>query len=353
MIHPEFKLNGKSFNSTKELKEHAQTMSNQPSEEQSHIAEFLLEWLEEKEYINVKTSGSTGSPKNIALKKSHVVNSANATIDYFQLFSGTKALLCLSSKYIAGKMMLVRAMVAGWDLHTVDPVKDPLENIVENFDFTAMVPYQVFYSLKNLGKVKKLIIGGGAISTKLEEQLQKEAVLAFATYGMTETISHIAVRQINGKRRSSYYSAILNVEFSISSTECLQIHAPKISEEIVETNDVVKLLSPTSFSFIGRIDNVINSGGIKIHPEEVERKISFYLKMPFFISSEKDEALGEQIVLLVESEQNLKLYELLFSFKNLSSYERPKKLYVLPQFLYTETEKIRRSATLRLLRTHK
>lgn len=350
MIHPNFKLNGKRFASSSELKDYALVLSNDDNKEQTYIGKFILEWLNEKDYIQVNTSGSTGTPKSIHLEKCRVVNSARATIEYFRLFQNTKALLCLSSQYIAGKMMLVRAMVAGWDLHTVDPVKNPLKDIESNFDFTAMVPYQVFHSIKNLDKIKKLIIGGGVVSARLEEQLQSEKVMAFATYGMTETISHIAVRQINGNGKSQYYSAVPNVTFSTSSEGCLQVYAPKISKEIVETNDVVKLLSPTSFVFIGRIDNIINSGGIKIYPEEVEKKLSHYLKLPFFISSEKDDALGEQIILIVESGEDLDLNDLSFAFKDLSSYEKPKKLYVISQFSYTETEKIKRSATLNFLR---
>src|SRR5690606_1493475 len=156
-------------------------------------------------------SGSTGIPKNIKLQKDHVFNSAKATVNYFDLRENSKALLCLSSEYIAGKMMLVRAMIAGWDLYTTAPAKNPLENYNQNFDFSAMVAYQVFKSLADLHKVKKLIVGGGAVSAELEQQLQKINTRVFATYGMTETISHIAVRPINGKEKSAFFSALPKV----------------------------------------------------------------------------------------------------------------------------------------------
>lgn len=349
LLHPKFKLNGKAFISSSALKEHASELAKKEKKEDIAIGQFILEWLDNNDFIKVKTSGSTGVPKIVPLQKKHVFNSANATVDYFDLFENTKALLCLSSEYIAGKMMLVRGMIAGWDLHTVEPGKDPLKNVKSAFDFTAMVPYQVFHSLDDLHKVKKIIIGGGAIPEKLENQLQQKETLAFATYGMTETISHIAVRQVNGVESSNLFSALPQVNFSQTSNGCLKINAPEISSEVIETNDVVELLSPTSFRFLGRIDNVINSGGLKIHPEELEKKLSLHIKHPFFIASEKDETLGERVILVVEDNEPLHLKDFTKAFEGLSLYERPKKLYVVPQFLYTETEKIRRSAVMKML----
>jgi O-succinylbenzoic acid--CoA ligase len=348
-MHPGFKLNDRNFASSKELKKYACQLAASDNNEDASIGLFLQEWLNDEDFIQVSTSGSTGVPKIISLQKKHVLNSAKATVKYFNLFENTQALLCLSSEYIAGKMMLVRAMEAGWNLHTVHPGKNPLKDVQARYDFTAMVPYQIFHSLGDLHKVKKIIIGGGSIPANLERQLQQINTLAFGTYGMTETISHIAMRQINGGERSIHFSALPNVTFSQNFNGCLKIHAPMIAEEIVETNDVVALLSSTSFSFLGRIDNVINSGGIKIHPEEVETKLSLHIKIPFFIASEKDEALGEKVILVVESEMNLKLKNFSTAFEGLSSYEKPKELYILPQFIYTETDKIKRSAIMKLI----
>ena len=345
-----FRLNGENFLNSEELKNYASELTKTENEEAISIGQFISEWLDDNDFIEVKTSGSTGVPKVISLQKKHVVNSAKATINYFNLFENTKALLCLPSEYIAGKMMLARAMLAGWDLHTVDPGKNPLRNIDTDFDFTAMVPYQVFHSLEDLYKVKKIIIGGGSIPAKLEKQLQQIETLAYATYGMTETISHIAVRQINGKEKSNLFSGLPNVKFSQTSNGCLEINAPKISEEVVITNDVVELLSPTSFKFLGRMDNVINSGGIKIHPEEVEKKLSLQIEIPFFIASEENDTLGEQVILIIESKEALQLKDFSKAFEVLSSYEKPKKLYVVSQFLYTETDKVKRTAVLKILK---
>ncbi len=347
LLHPKFKLNGEAFPSAENLKIHAKHLIEKGKDNEVAIGKFILEWLDENDFITVKTSGSTGTPKEIKLQKKHVFNSANATVTYFDLRENTKALLCLSSEYIAGKMMLVRGMIAGWDLHTTSPEKNPLENSDENFNFTAMVPYQVFHSLKDLHKVKKLIVGGGAVPLELEQQLQKVNTQVFATYGMTETISHIAVRPLNGSEKSAVFSALPKINFSQTENGCLQIHAPEISEETVVTNDVVELLSPTSFKFLGRIDNVINTGGVKVHPEVIEEKISLHLKQPFFIASEKDNALGERVILIIESEKQLQLEDYSEVFEMLSAYERPKKIYSIPQFFYTETGKIKRAEILK------
>lgn len=342
-LHPNFRLNGKPFAFAEDLKRHAENLVENGKKDEIGIGKFISEWLDEKAFILVKTSGSTGIPKEIKLQKKHVFNSAEATVNYFNLTENSKALLCLSAEYIAGKMMLVRAMIAGWDLHAVAPDKNPLENLDETFDFAAMVPYQVFHSLADLHKVKKLIVGGGAVSVELEQQLQKMETQGFATYGMTETISHVAVRPINGSEKSTVFSALPKVNFSQAENDCLQINAPEISEETVITNDVVELLSPTSFKFLGRIDNVINSGGVKVHPEMVEEKLSLHIKQPFIIASEKDEALGERVIFIVESEKQLQLEDFSDAFDSLSGYEKPKKIYSIPQFIYTETGKIKRA----------
>ena len=349
LLHPAFKLNGKHFASPEILRKYALKLGETGIGEEVAIGNFIVEWLNSEDFIQVKTSGSTGEPKAINLKKEQVFNSAAATVKYFSLKEGTKALLCLSSEYIAGKMMLVRGMTAGWDLYAASPGKNPLEMSDQIFDFAAMVPYQVFYSLSDLHKVKKLIVGGGAVSWDLEEKLQELETEIFATYGMTETISHIALRPLNGPERSPIFTALPEVRFAQTEEGCLRISAPAITDRYIYTNDMVELLSPTSFKFLGRIDNVINTGGIKVHPELVEEKLSPYLKLPFFIASQKNEALGEQVILIVESEEQHSIEDFSNILDTLSSYEKPKQIYSTPQFDYTETGKIKRREVLRKL----
>ncbi len=349
MLHPEFRFNNKAFASKNELIAHALFLAENGTNDELAIGSFILEWLNETSYIVVKTSGSTGAPKKVKLQKKNVFNSAEATVNFFDVKEGTKALLCLSAEYIAGKMMLVRAMIAGWHLFTAAPGKNPLENTKTIFDFSAMVPYQVYHSLQDLHKLKKLIIGGGAVSNSLNEQLQNKPTKVFATYGMTETISHIAARPINGPDKTSVFRALPNVKFSTNRNDCLQINAPAISEEVVKTNDVVELLSTTSFKFLGRIDNVINSGGVKVHPEIIEEKLSANIDTAFFIASEKDEALGERVIMVLETSKAVTLKDFSTTFTALSKYEIPKKVYTTAHFIYTDTGKIKRAEVLKKL----
>ncbi len=351
-LHPAFKLNGLDFSSPEEVLNFTDDLLNEGNEQEISVAKFIEKWLDFTEEIKVKTSGSTGKPKKIKLTKQQMVNSAKATGAYFKTGSGTKALLCIPADFIAGKMMVVRAMVLGWDLHVVQPAKDALVEYDNDYDFVAMVPYQVTHSLEALPKVKKLIIGGGAISTTLEAQLQKIDVEAFATYGMTETITHIAVRRINGFAKSDSYSALPDVKFSLDERGCLVINAPKISEEIIVTNDLVVLVSATSFIWQGRWDNVINSGGVKLFPESIELKLSDTMELPFIIASEKDEELGERVILIYEgTDSDLPDFKTVFS--SLASYEKPKKVYRLSRFVYTKTGKVKRGDVLQVLKKYK
>ena len=239
-VHPKFKLNGLSYRFD-DLYELALDFEKSQALHEIEIGKFLIEWLNNNDYISVPTSGSTGAPKKINILKTHTIKSAIATGTFFELPSETRALLCLPASYIAGKMMLVRAIILGWDLYIKAPEKDAITQYDRDYDFVAMVPYQVHYSLKSLNKIKKLIIGGGAISVDLNDQLQHVDTEVFATYGMTETISHIAVRRINGLAKSDYYNALPNVKFSLDKRDCLVIEASEVSNNKVVTNDLVKI----------------------------------------------------------------------------------------------------------------
>ncbi len=351
-IHPSFKLNGQNFNAF-DLYEFAKELEKTGEHFEIQIGKFLMQWLDETDSVLVKTSGSSGTPKEIQLSKQQMINSAKATGIFFKLPEKTTALLCLPANYIAGKMMLIRAMVLGWNLHVVAPQKDAITQYDNKYDFVAMVPYQVHHSLKSLDKIRKLIIGGGAISDKLTKELQDVNTEVFATYGMTETITHIAVRRINGLAKSNEYTALPNVKFSLDERACLVIKAPDVSKEKVVTNDMVQLNSPTTFEYLGRIDNVIISGGIKLFPEQMEIKLSPFMNLPFIVASEKDETLGERVVLILESESGDVPLNISEVFQNLSSYERPKKIYTFSKFPITETGKIKRSEVIQILENKK
>ncbi len=314
---------------------------------------FILEWIDDKDYILANTSGSTGKPKPIKIAKQYMVNSAKATGKYFDLQKGNKGLLCLPIHYIAGKMMLVRAFVLGLDLICVKPTSNPIKQISKGIDFAAMIPLQVEKTLErvSLNQIKKLIIGGAAVSSSLLSKVQKIPTICFATYGMTETVTHIAVKQLNGENKTPYYKTLENVSISLDNRDCLVINAPMVTENVITTNDVVKLISDTEFEWLGRYDNVVNSGGVKIHPEEIERKISKLIKKPFFISSRKHESLGEELILIIEDkEQNLDKVSLNKDLALvLDKYEKPKKIFCIKAFIQTASGKIKRFETQKLI----
>ncbi len=341
------------YESAEELLNFADGLLQQGDIHEIQMAKFIEEWLNFDEEVSVNTSGSTGKEKKITLRKEHMVNSAKATGAFFKLGAGTSALLCLSPDHIAGKMMLVRAMVMGWDLHVVAPEKDALTQYDNDYDFVAMVPYQVFHSLEALSKVKKLIVGGGPVSRELEEKLQEVPTEVFATYGMTETSTHVAIKRLNGPARSNVFSALPNVKFSTDERSCLVVNAPEILREPLVTNDLVNLVTPTSFQWLGRFDNMINSGGIKIFPETLEEKLSEYIDRPFIIASEKDEELGERVILIFQNDKDADIPNYSQAFSILEKYERPKKVYTISKFSYTPTGKIKRGDILQVLQKYR
>lgn len=349
-IHPDFRLNGKDYTLAK-LINLAEALLAEGDKEDKELAAFLLEWLYPKSTLLVNTSGSTGSPKTITLDKNRMIASAKATGAYFDLPEGTTALHCLSFNYIAGKMMFVRALVLGWHIEVVLPNRCPLYLTKNEFDFAAMVPLQVTGSLEELHRVKQVIVGGAPVTAVLEKQLQDVPSRMYATYGMTETITHVAIKKLNHRTaeeaESEAYEALQGVTFSSDERNCLVIEAPAVSENKVVTNDVVDLLSDKKFKWLGRADFVINSGGVKIHPEQVEQVLDLVIDAPFFISSLPDERLGEKVVLVIEGDEE---HFPEVDYVGLEPYEVPKEIYFVKQMNYTTTGKINRQATLKELK---
>lgn len=344
-IHFKFKLNS-NYYGTEELKEVAYSLVKEGESYEKAMGDFLMDWLDSKEYINVRTSGSTGKPKIMKVSKQAMVNSAIATGNYFKMKPGQTALLCLPTHYIAGKMMLVRAMILGLELDFVEPSTRPVFDDDKSYDFCAMIPVQLQKTVSAISNIKTLIIGGAAISKPLEHAIQGLKTKIYATYGMTETVSHIAVKRINGKQKSEYFKVFPKVNISQDDRGCLVIEAPKVAPGKLVTNDVVKLHSNTEFELIGRIDNVINSGGVKLFPEQIEAKLADKIKERFFISSEPDPSLGEKLILILEAESNT-LDSSVFS--DLDKLEIPKTIYHIKKFKETATGKIQRNETLKAL----
>lgn len=315
------------------------------------IGYFLQNWFDDSDVVTVHTSGSTGIPKSIRLSKQSMVNSALMTNHFFQLTDESVCLLCLPVSYIAGKMMIVRAIVSGFKLIAVEPSANPFVNIHEPVDFTAITPYQLFHSCETLRNksVGKIIVGGGAVTSRLELLSEDIPSELYETYGMTETCSHIALRRFNGIDKSDCFTILNGVAIRLDKKGCLAISAPHLLKTEIQTNDIVELKGSTSFRWLGRTDSTINSGGIKIYPEQLEKKLEGIISSGYFISSLPDEQFENIVVLIIESEeytiQQLKSLEVQLE-KVLLKYEIPKHIYFLPSFIYSESNKVLRKPTL-------
>ena len=354
------------------------------------LEEFLSEWNNDSPFIEVKTSGSTGEPKRMLVEKRRMLASARITCDFLGLRPGDTALLCMSLDYIAGKMMVVRALERHLTLLTVPPTGHPLSSLSlpssfllppssdilppsssndspSSFllppssdilpRFTALVPLQVYNTLQvpeereRLMQVEHLIIGGGAIDEAMEAELRQFPNAVWSTYGMTETLSHIALRRISGPEASEWYTPFPSVHLSLSDEGCLIIDAPEVCAETLITNDIAEL-SPLGegrgvvFRILGRKDNVICSGGLKIQAEELERQLRPHMRVPFIISKRPDEKFGEIVVLVTEGSPT---EARTISERILPKFHQPKEYVHLDHIPLTETSKPARQKVLSLL----
>lgn len=326
---------------------HSITFKTVDSELIRAVNEFVAEWNGPESVIRVKTSGSTGIPKEITLQKEYMRASADRTIAYLGLKENDKALLCLSPTTIAGKMMIVRSIIAGMSLTVAGVTRNPLNDIDEAFDFTAMVPMQVESSIRNslnqFKKIRKVIIGGAPISAELYEMIWQNHSGCYHTFGMTETISHIAMRKISEEKLP--YEALSGVKLETKDHR-LVIHAPHLGIPTLETNDIVDLTDDHHFYWKGRSDFVINSGGIKIHPEEIEHILDGVIKEPFFVCGIDDETLGQKLILCIEGQKDIQKQELV---DLLPAYQMPKEIYFFKKFHYTRSGKVNRLQTIEQL----
>lgn len=340
-VHNGFKLYG--FHMDREdLCRVAYSFIKEGEDFEKPVGMFILDWFDDRPFIEMKTSGTTGKAKMIRIEKQAMVNSALATGDFFDLHPGNKVLQCLPVKYIAGKMMLVRGFILGLDMDFVAPNSTPLYNNDTEYDFVAMVPLQAQNSLKELKNVKKMIIGGVKVNNILENQLSKLPTIAYETYGMTETITHIAAKKVGEEA----FTVLPGVTISYDEHDCLVIHAPRISNEVIVTKDVVKLVNENQFVFLGRFDNVINSGGIKLIPEQIEEKLAHKISQRFFVAGKPDEQLGEKLILIIEGKEQPVDQAI---FDELDKYEKPKEVVFVSKFKETETGKLIRKDTLESL----
>lgn len=272
------------------------------------LEEFLSDWRSPSPTLTVHTSGSTGKPKPLRVEKRRMEASARLTCRFLGLAEGDTALLCMPLDYIAGKMMVVRALTCGLRLVSVEPSSHPLATLDEAPAFAAMVPLQVYESLKVprerelLRRVRHLIIGGGAVSESVERELCEFPNAVWSTYGMTETLSHVALRRISGAEASSWYTPLEGVGVSLTADGCLVVDAPSVCAAPLATNDCAVLAPDGRFRILGRRDNTVCSGGIKIQIEEAERLLAPYMSAPYMLTYRSDPRLGQALVLLTEAD---------------------------------------------------
>lgn len=328
------------------------------------LQEFLAEWNNTDSCVCVHTSGSTGKPKELLVEKTRMLASARITCDFLGLKPGDTALLCMPLDFIAGKMMVVRSIERNLNLVEVKPSNHPLRDFlasgthssVKTIDFAAMVPSQVFGSLEDsdecalLKQIRHLIIGGGFIPPEMEKTLHSFPNAVWSTYGMTETLSHIALRRISGEGASLWYTPFQDVGISVTDSEPqnpnigpLVISAPHVCRDTLVTNDIVEIDPSDSrkrFRIIGRKDNVICSGGIKLHIEEIEDWLRPYIRQQFCVTKRPDSKFGEVAILLVEG--SAEGYSEICA-DILPPYSRPKAILTVDRIPMTDTGKINRA----------
>jgi o-succinylbenzoate---CoA ligase len=325
-----------------------------------NVATLIDVWMKGQKNFEIMTSGSTGKPKPIVFTREQCIKSAQQTIRAFGLKKGDNFLCCLDISYVAGFMMIIRALDAGANIYLTKADRNPFLKTATNvkFDFAAFVPYQLQSIIEEtpenivrLDDMKAIIIGGGAISGSNKELFQQIQSPLYHTYGMTETLTHVALKRINGKNPESTFKALPAVSFSKDPRDCLVIKTPILTDEIV-TNDIVNLISETEFEYLGRIDHVINSGGYKIHPQLVEQKIEALISDLFhtsnyFIFTADDVKFGQHAELMIEGDTNRSKINRLKEelIKLLHPYEVPKEIHFCRKFVLTRTGKVDKKRT--------
>ena len=307
------------------------------TEFEEKVISFLKEWYSDSKTVSVQTSGSTGTPKIFEIEKERMLHSAKMTCDILRLQKGDSALLCLPIEYISGKMMVVRAIERSLKLVIKTPSSTPLSDLNEEIDFCAMSPLQVENSLDQIHFIKNIIIGGAAVSENLKKKITQTLkhsitqTLVYETYGMSETLSHIALKEIF-PISEAYFKVLGNVEISLDERKCLQIFAPKLNLERLQTNDLVELKNEREFRFLGRIDHVINSAGLKIYPEELESLVKKEISNELIFLGIKDERFGQKLILVIEGKKTEMLENKLSTIIYPSKNHHPKEILFLEKF---------------------
>lgn len=317
------------------------------------LTKFMDEWHNSVSFVTQYTSGSTGKPKLIKIQKSQMIASAKMTADFLRMDKMESALLCISPKYVGGKMLIVRSLECDLDIIIGPTSANPLKDLNNPVSFAALVPLQLQTIIQDtpekLDLIDTIIVGGAPVSKALADQLIGKKSKIYSTFGMTETISHIALKALH--EGNQYFHAIGNTTFTQTESQNLVIHAPDLEISSLQTNDIVELKNPTQFKWIGRSDFIINSGGIKVSPEKIEQFLIPHIQGAFIVAGIPDEQLGEKVVIISEAKINLEQLRKI-TRKDIDQYSFPKEIINSP-VSYTENEKIDRLQTKNNLRLEK
>ncbi|MTI22789.1 hypothetical protein E1176_17285 [Fulvivirga sp. RKSG066] len=352
-MKPWLNLNGRTYNIDDV------SSVNPKSEFESQTLNFIKAWRSGQMLFKQQTSGSTGKPKTIEISRARMIASAMLTIKALKLEEGQNSLLCLSPEYIGGKMLIVRSLLNKMNIVAIEPSANPLNKLTHKIDFASFTPMQLFSVLEGddaigtANKISKIILGGGAVSSRLHEKIQHIESQCYSTYGMTETVSHIALKKLNGPDQSNYYKTFDEIDIDVDDRQCLTVSGSVTNFEKIYTNDRVRLIDKNQFEWLGRIDNIINSGGIKIQSEKIETTLEkLFLDTSFnhqfFIAGLKDDKLGERVTLFLEGQLDEKLKSTLNTLlpNVLDKYEIPKDILFVDHFKRTPNGKIDRNATI-------
>ena len=331
---------------------------------EAKVLDFIRQWLNGTQEFALTTSGSTGPPAPVVLRRQQLEASARRTADFFDLGPGDRALVCLNCEYIGGMMMLVRGLERNLHLTVVEPHADPLAHVAAaaEFDFAALVPLQLKAVLAaghapRLNRMRTLLVGGAPADAALQQELQSLTVPVWLTYGMTETCSHVALRRLNGPHATAAFRVLPGIAAGQDARGCLTLRGDVTDDQLVVTNDVVRLLDAHTFEWLGGADFVINSGGVKVPAEKVELVLDVALAeigagRRCLVAGQPDERLGQAVTAFIEGpalstalEEQLKA----LLAQRLSRYEQPRRLVYVPEFQLTATGKLNRAATLALL----
>ena len=311
------------------------------------VLSFLEEWNSEANRFSIMSSGTTGEVKEMSFSKEALTTSANITLASFKLKKGDLVLQALPLSFVAGKMMLVRAIIGRLRLKLVIPTANPIKDLNDNYTFTAFTPHQLktilIESPEKINLFSTIIIGGSKVDKNLEKRLASFSAIFYETFGMSETLTHVAIRQMNGKKKSSYFKILEGFKWEVTTKGCLQISAEHIKGSPIITQDLIERIDEDHFLWLGREDNVINTGGVKVYPEIIEKKLMDSITQPFVISKSKDGRLGEKVVIYFELEHKDYISSNPLEYRGLSVFEKPKEIKFIAKFPRNKNGKVIRT----------